>query len=92
MLHKSKKMLGVIDLHKNLLIAKSYRPTLFRQGPPAGPHYLLEVMHGELTRQQAVIKWDAEEKQLEKKSTSFCFFVTSHTSESMCIPKLRYFQ
>ena len=51
---------------ENLLIAKPYCPTLFRQGPPAGPHYLLEVMRGKLTRQQAVIKWDAEEKELEK--------------------------
>ena len=51
---------------ENLFIAKPYCPTLFRQGPPAGPHYLLEVMRGRLTRQQAVSKWNAEEKQIEK--------------------------
>ena len=50
---------------ENLMIARPYSPELFRLGPPAGPHYLLQVLRGELTRQQAVKQWDAEEKRRE---------------------------
>ena len=52
----------------NLMIARPYSPELFRQGPPAGPHYLLEVLRGKLTRQQAVKEWDAEDKRREESS------------------------
>ena len=50
------------------MIARPYSPELFRQGPPAGPHYLLEVLRGNLTRQQAVKEWDAEDKRREESS------------------------
>ena len=48
----------------NLLLAKPYSPHLFRLGPPAGPHYLLEVLRGNLTRAEAVKQWDAATKAL----------------------------
>jgi len=51
-----------------LKIARPYSPELFRLGPPAGPHYLLEVLRGNLTRQEAVKQWDAQEEKHAKES------------------------
>ena len=45
----------------NLMIARPYSPELFRQGPPAGPHYLLQVLRGMMTREEAAKEWDAED-------------------------------
>ena len=52
---------------ENLLMAKPYSPALFRQGPPSGPAYLLEVLKGTMTRQQAVKAWHQETADLEEK-------------------------
>ena len=46
---------------ENLMIARPYGLALFRRGPPAGPHYLLQVLRGTMTRQEAVRQWDAAE-------------------------------
>ena len=51
---------------ENLMIARPYNPALFRLGPPAGPHYLLQVLRGTLSRQEAVRQWDAAEKRREE--------------------------
>ena len=43
-----------VQSEEKSMIARPYSPDLFRQGPPAGRHYLLEVLRGKLTRQEAV--------------------------------------
>ena len=48
---------------ENLLLAKPYCPALFRLGPSAGPAYLLQVLRGELTRAEAMKKWQQEEEE-----------------------------
>ena len=54
---------------ENLMIARPYSPELFRLGPPPGPHYLLQVLRGALTRKEAVKQWDAEDKRREESSS-----------------------
>ena len=54
---------------ENLLIARPYSPALFRLGPPAGPHYLLQVLRGTMTRQEAVRQWDAAEEKCAEDRT-----------------------
>ena len=48
----------------NLLLAKPYNPMLFRQGPPPGPKWLLEVLRG-MPRKEALRQWTQEEEAEE---------------------------
>ena len=47
------------------MIARPYSPELFRTGPPAGPHDLLQVLRGKMSKKEAVKKLDVEEKRRE---------------------------
>ena len=49
----------------NLLLAQSYSPGLFSAGPPLGPHLLLETMRGNITRKEAMKKFQEVEGQKE---------------------------
>ena len=49
-----------IDQADHLLLARPYSPQLFNQGVPPGPHYLREVMRGNLSYKDAIRQWTAQ--------------------------------
>ena len=53
----------------HLLLARPYSPHLFRQGVPQGPHYLREVLRGNLTYKAAMKQWQQESQKDEEKET-----------------------
>ena len=67
----SKTQVGLsrAKVRDNLLVMQAFSPALFGHGPPPGPHILLRLLRGDMTRDQVDGEFD---RLLEQKKLQGC--------------------
>ena len=67
----SKTQVGLsrAKVRDNLLVMQAFSPALFGHGPPLGPHILLRLLRGDMTRGQVDGEFD---RLLEQKKLQGC--------------------